>query len=217
FGGEIRRAYNNNIANKIGQFNYTSIQNFLNDQSSQAITQLGNGNDKIVQPSYDVFAQDSFKIKPNFTLNIGLRYAWNSTPSESRNRFTNFDLATGTLIPASQPFHTNNKNVQPRVGFAWDPFKNGKTSVRASYAILTQAPSTNIITGLSSNPPFALPLSASSGTNSITLENPGAGITGVSLGPFAINNKFNNMYAQDWNLTIERQITGTLGLTVAYV
>jgi len=217
FGGEIRRAYNNNIANNIGQFTYASIQNFLNDQSSQAITQLGNGNDKLVQPSYDVFAQDSFKIKSNFTLNIGLRYAWNSTPSESRNRFTNFDLPTGTLIPASQPYHTNNKNFQPRVGFAWDPFKNGKTSIRASYAILTQAPTTNIITGLSSNPPFALPLSASSGTNSITLENPGAGITGVSLGPFAINNKFNNMYAQDWNLTVERQITGTLGLTVAYV
>src|SRR5262249_22318256 len=51
FGGEIRRAYNNNIANNIGQFTYTSIQNFLNDQSSQAITQLGNGNDKMVAPS----------------------------------------------------------------------------------------------------------------------------------------------------------------------
>lgn len=217
FGGEIRRAYNNNIANNIGQFTFNTMANFLNDQSAQATTQLGNGNDKILQPSYDVFAQDSFKVKPNFTFNFGLRYAWNSSPSEARGKFTNFDPATGTLIPAGQPYHTNNKNFQPRVGFAWDPFKNGKTSVRASYAILTQAPTTNIVTGLSSNPPFALPLSASSGTSSITLENPAAGITGVSLGPPAINSRFNNMYAQDWNLTIERQITSTLGLTVAYV
>jgi len=217
FGGEIRRAYNNNIAENVGSFNFTTFANFLADKSNVFTDQLGSGNDKILQPSYDVFAQDSFKWKSNFTINIGLRYAWNSSPSEAANHFTNFDPTTGTLISSPQPYHTNNKNFQPRIGFAWDPFKDGKTSVRAAYAIMTQDPTTNIVTGLSSNPPFALPLSVSSATSSITLENPSAAITGVSLGPSAINSSYDDMYAQDWNLTVQRQITPSLGIEVAYV
>jgi hypothetical protein len=217
FGGEIRRAYNNNIAENVGSFTFTTMANFLADKANVFTDQLGAGNDKILQPSYDVFAQDSYKWKPNFTINIGLRYAWNSSPSESLGHFTNFDPTTGTLISSPQPYHTNNKNFQPRIGFAWDPFRDGKTSVRAAYAIMTQDPTTNIVTGLSSNPPFALPISAASASNSITLENPSAAVTGVSLGPSAINRNFNDMYAQDWNLTIQRQVTSTLGLELAYV
>src|SRR5207248_2248125 len=114
-----------------------------------------------------------------------------------------------------QPYQTNNKNFQPRFGFAWDPFKDGKTSVRAAYAILTQDPTTNIVVGLSGNPPFAIPISISSGV--ITVEDPGASLASTSLGPAAITSDFNDMYAQDWNLTIERQLTSTLGLSVAYV
>jgi Carboxypeptidase regulatory-like domain/TonB dependent receptor len=225
FGGEIRRAYNNNIAFNIGSLTFnqtgsgttlqTAMQNFLSGTAQVFTVQLGSGNDKILQPSYDAFAQDSFKWKPNFTINIGLRYAWNSSPSESAGHFTQFDPTTGTLVPAGQPYHTNNKNFQPRVGFAWDPFKNGKTSVRGAYAIMTQDPTTNIVTGLSSNPPFAIPISISSGA--IAVGNPGGSLGATSLGPSAINPNFNDMYAQDWNLTIDRQLTSSMGLSVAYV
>jgi hypothetical protein len=217
FGGEIRRAYNNNIAENVGSFTFPTMTNFLADEASAFTVLLGAGNDRILQPSYGVFAQDSFKWKPNFTINIGLRYEWDSTPSEARGRFTNFDLTAGTLIPAGQPFHTNNKNFEPRIGFAWDPFKDGKTSVRAAYAILSQDPTTNIVSPLSGNPPFAVPISVNSATNAITLENPSAAITGLSLGPSAIDPNFDNMYAQDWNLTVERQLAATMSLEVAYV
>jgi len=217
FGGEIRRAYSNNIAENIGSFTFNTMANFLKDQASAYTVQLGNGNNNILQPSYAGFAQDSFKLRPNFTLNIGLRYEWNSTPSERNARFTSFELANGTLVPASQPFQTNNMNWEPRVGFAWDPFKNGKTSVRAAYAILTQAPTINTVTGLSANPPFAIPINVASATSAITVENPSAAITGVSLGPTAIAPNFDNMYAQDWNLTIERQVSSTIEASVAYV
>ena len=217
FGGEIRRAYSNNLAENIGSFTFNTMANFLNDQASAFTTQVGSGNDRVLQPSYAIYAQDSYKWKPNFTFNIGLRYEWNSSPSEATNRFTNFDSTTGTLVSANQPYHTNNMNFEPRVGFAWDPFKNGKTSVRAGYAILTQDPTINVVTGLSGNPPFAVPISVSSATSAITLENPSAAITGVSLGPASINPNFDNMYAQDWNLSVERQLSSTTLLSVAYV
>ena len=217
FGGEMRRAYNNNIAENIGSFTYGTMANFLADQSNLFTDQLGSGNNKILQPAYDAFAQDSFKWKPNVTINIGLRYAWNSTPSDARDRFTNFDASNGTLVSAAQPYHTNNKNFQPRLGFAWDPFKNGKTSIRAAYALMAQDPTTNIVNGLSSNPLFAVPISLGSSMNGITLENPFPAGTGISLGPFAINPNFDNAYVQDRNLTIQRQLSSTLGVEVAYV
>ena len=215
FGGEIRRGYNNNVALNIGSFSYPNLNAFLNDSATNFTVLLGAGNNRVTIPSYGVFAQDSYKLKSNFTVNIGFRYEWNSTPSEASNRFTNFDLASGTLVPASQPYKTNNKNFEPRIGFAWDPFKDGRTSVRAGYAITTQAPNSNIITGLSSSPPFALPLSIA--TANIQLENPSGAVSTVSLGPALINPDFKNAYAQDWNLSIERQLTSSMGLTVAYV
>jgi len=217
FGGEIRRAYSNNIAENVGTFTFTTFANFLADHAATFAVGLGSGDDKVLQPAYAGFAQDSYKWKPNFTFNFGLRYEWNSSPSDSANRFTNFDPATGTLVPANQPYKTNNKNFEPRVGFAWDPFKNGKTSVRAAYAITTEDPTVNVVTGLSSNPPFSLPISVATKTNSITLENPAAAITGVSLGPSAVNPNFNDAYAQDWNVTVEHQLTNTLGISAAYV
>jgi carboxypeptidase family protein/TonB-dependent receptor-like protein len=217
FGGEIRRAYNNNIAENVGSFTFPTMADFLADEASNFTVLLGAGNDRIVQPSYGVFALDSFKWKPNFTFNFGLRYEWDSTPSDSLNRFTNFDLNTGSLFQTSHPFKTNNKLFEPRIGFAWDPFRDGKTSVRAAYAIMSQDPTTNIVSPLSGNPPFAFPISVSSATNAITLENPSSAIGGLSLGPSAIDSNFNNMYAQDWNLTVERQLTNSLGLEVSYV
>lgn len=215
FGGEIRRSYNNNISENIGSIVFPNLAAFLADSASSFSTQIGAGNDKIVAPEYSLYAQDSFKWTPNFTLNFGLRYEWDSTPFESQGRFTNFDLPTGSLVSAPQPYGTNNTNFQPRVGFAWDPFKDGKTSVRGAYAILTQAPTTNIVTGLSGNPPFAVPESITSGV--ITLEAPTAAIKGISLGPSSIVPNFKNSYAQDWNLGVERQLTPSLGLTVSYV
>ncbi len=229
FGGEIRRAYNNNISENIGEFVYTptivngvttasSMQNFLADRASTFQVEVGAGSDRAVEPSWALFAQDSFKWKPNFTINVGLRYEWNSTISEARGRFTNFNTSNGDLFLSPDPYQTNNLNFQPRLGFAWDPFGNGKTSVRAAYAILTQEPITGVVApSLTNNPPFALPIAVTSATSAITMENPSATITGVSLGPNATNPNFKNAYAQDWNLTVERQLSSTTGLQLAYV
>ena len=229
FGGEIRRAYNNNISENIGQFIYTptivngvttatSMQNFLADRASTFQVQVGAGNDRALEPSWALFAQDSFKWKPNFTLNLGLRYEWNSAVSEAQNRFTNFNQANGTLFETGSPYPSSKLNFEPRIGFAWDPFKDGKTSVRADFAIMTQDPVTGVASPtLTNNPPFALPISVTSASSSIKLENPSASIAGVSLGPTPINPNFKNAYAEDWNLAIERQLTSTTGLEIAYV
>ncbi len=219
-GGEIRRFYNNNIAENMGEFVYTSMANFINDRSALFTTLVGNGNNKILEPAWGVFIQDNYRVMPNLTLDLGLRYDWNSTPSEANNRLSVFDPTSDSLIQIGtpgygQPFQTNNKNFQPRVGFAWDPWGDGKTSVRGGYAILTQQPVTNIVSGLTGNPPFATPLAASSPTSAITLENPPANPRTVS--PSTVDPNYHDAYAQDWNLSVERELTSTMAIEVAYV
>jgi len=220
FGGEIRRFYNNNLFENIGSFGFASITNFLNDQAQSFTTLSGNANDKILEAAWGLFAQDSYKIRPNLTLSVGLRFDWNSTPTEAAKRFSVFDPATDAMVQVGTPgfsqiYQTNNKNFQPRIGIAWDPWGNGRTSVRAGYAIMTQQPVTNIASALTQNPPFAIPLAASSATSSITMEAPPANPRTVA--PFTINPNLKNAYAQDWNLTIQHSVTNTLGLQVSYV
>lgn len=219
FGGEIRRVYNNNFALDTTIFRFSSVANFLSDTVS-SFTFLGTTADRILSPAYDGFAEDSFKVKPNLTLQLGLRYSWYSTPSETANRFTVFDTATSSLVQVGtngigQAFHTNNKNFQPRLGVVWDPFKNQKTIVRAGYAILTDEPVTGIVTGLNSNPPFSSPLTSTAAGLSLINAATVAGPSG--LAPTTIDPNFDNPYVQSYNLNIEEQLTPSTGLTVGYI
>ncbi|HEU0252573.1 MAG TPA: hypothetical protein VFR12_06030, partial [Pyrinomonadaceae bacterium] len=113
-------------------------------------------------------------------------------------------------------YEENNNNFQPRVGIAWDPFKDGKTSVRAAYAILTDQPVTNVVTPLTSNPPLARPLTLTTTLPVIPLNNaePLAGLAG--LAPNTVDHGFNNAYVQSWNLNIQRELGRDIGVTVGY-
>jgi len=94
-------------------------------------------------------------LKPSLTLELGLRYSWNMTPSEAKNRFVVFDPTTSSLVQEGNGFNNvygqNNKNFQPRVGFAWDVFRTGKTVLRGGYGYLVDQPITGFVNGLPSN------------------------------------------------------------------
>jgi hypothetical protein len=140
----------------------------------------------------------------------------NTTPSERYGRFVNFDPATGSLVRVGSGYDTNKNNIQPRLGFVWDPFKDGKTSVRGAYAILYDQPVTSSITGLAANPPLAFPEIASSGSSAISFHNFQQLAGAVGLAPNAINQAFQNPYVQSWNLNIQREITPSLSIMGGY-
>src|SRR5262249_31948145 len=151
------------------------------------------------------------KVRSNLTLELGLRYAWNMTPSEAKDRFVNFVPGAGTgsmLVAATEPYGQNNKNFQPRVGFAWNILNN--TVLRGGYAYQVHQPITGIVNGLSSNPPFALPISVGATTPISAL---GAQFNGTpgSIAPLMVNPNFKNANVQSWNLNLEQQFSRSFG------
>lgn len=218
FGGEVRRFYNNNFSLDPGRFIFTNVGSFISDRASQFTLAQGSGASRILQGAWGLFAMDSVKLRPNLTIELGLRYDWNGSPSEALNRFVTFDTKTAQLVQVAQPYATNNKNVEPRVGFAWDPFSNSKTMVRAGFAIQVDQPVTGAVTGETANPPFGLPISvvASAGAPPIQFIN-AASLQAASLSPVITDPNFKNPYVQSWNMNLERAVSSSIGVTVGYI
>jgi hypothetical protein len=218
FGGEWRRFYNNNFTLDTGTFTFANVNTFLSGQNATLFNiTLGDRSSAIAQGALGLYVQDNYKLRPNLTLELGFRYDWNMSPTERFNRFVIFDPATRSLFQIGtngfdDVYAQNNKNFEPRVGIAWDPFKDGKTSVRAAYSILTDQPVTNVVTPLTSNPPLATPINVTTGN--ISFQNPGSAAAG--LAPNNVDPDYHNAYVQSWNLNVQREITSGLALTVGY-
>jgi outer membrane receptor protein involved in Fe transport len=217
FGGEARRFYNNNFTLDTGSFTFPSVASFLNGTANSFSLTIGDRSSAITQDSYGAYVMDNFKVRSNLTLELGLRYDWNKTPTERYDRFVVFDRATRTLVRVGSGiddvYQQNNKNFQPRLGIAWDPFNDGKTSVRAAYAILADEPVTNVVTPLTSNPPLADPRTFS---GAITFQNAGTVAAAAGLAPNNVDADFHNPYVQSWNLNIQREVARDLAVTIGY-
>ena len=209
-GGEYRQFFNNNFRHTTGSFNFPSITAFLAGTANSFSITRGSQTTSIAQGALGFFAQDNYKLHSRLTLELGLRYEWNMTPSERYDRFVIFDPETNSLLRVGTHFdkvyHENNNNFQPRVGFAWLPFTSDQTVVRGAYGIYVDQPMTSIVTGLGGNPPLATPLTFT-GTirlgNAITLAGP------AGLAPVSIDDNYDNAYVQSWNLNVQREFFKT--------
>ncbi|HZU32616.1 MAG TPA: TonB-dependent receptor, partial [Candidatus Angelobacter sp.] len=218
FGTEFRDFKNSNFNGDPGQLVFNSVTDFINGQVDSSARTIGNVANRINENALDFYAMDSFKFKPYLTLELGLRYAWNMTPSEGEDRFVNFvpgGAFGSTLVPTTAPYAQQNKNFQPRVGFAWDVFHNGKTVLRSGYAYQVDQPITGVVTGLTSNPPFALPISIAAPQTFAALPALFNG-TPSSVAPTFVNPNFKNADVQSWNLNIQQQLTRSSSVMIGY-
>ncbi len=223
FGGELRRFYNNNTNRDTGTFTFASTATFLAGNANGFNATLGDVSSAITQGALGLFVQDNYKLRPNLTLELGLRYDWLMSPTERYNRFVDYVIQTNSLVQVNNGiapvYKTNWKNFQPRVGFAWDPFKNGKTSVRAGYAILTDQAVTNLVTGNASNPPFATTVALPSTVPTVQLFNatdPGHAAPGSTVSPSSVDPGFDTAYVQSWNVNVQREVMSGLAVSAGY-
>ncbi|HEY2120692.1 MAG TPA: TonB-dependent receptor [Candidatus Acidoferrum sp.] len=185
------------------------------------------------QREWGAFFQDTYKVRSNLTLTYGLRYEYFGVPFEVNNNlsalfadasgqapFTFTIVGPGTGHTLYQNQYTN---FEPRVGFAWDPFKRGRTSVRGGYGIFHDRIFGNLVGNARGNPPFQQNYSAqlvgplptvptpTTLPTSLTLDN-GANFFATLFDP-----NLKTPYSQNWNFGIQHQITDTLSLEVDYV
>lgn len=131
----------NNLIGRIGSF----AQGFVVDPNNPgAFAPAGTRwNWYAYYPEYDFYVQDSWRLFPNFVLDLGLRYELKPGPSSKdlpilvpNQLFTAGATPTNTLRwEEGNLFSNDYNNFGPSVGFAWDPFSNGKTSIRANYRL----------------------------------------------------------------------------------
>jgi len=95
------------------------------------------GKSTITNQDYGLFVQDKWQMKPNLTLSYGLRWEAQIFPKPviSPNRTAYAGLLTNPNFPSDGTLHSPKAEFQPRVGFAWDVSKRGKSVLRASYGI----------------------------------------------------------------------------------
>jgi trimeric autotransporter adhesin len=252
WGGDFRRIQVNpeTSSNPRGSFTFTGFNtaqivggqpvtgtgndfaDFLLGLPQQTAIQTGANTYHFRGNSWDLFGQDDWRVRGNFSLNLGLRYEYVSPMSETNNQLVNLDIAPGFVAvapvqpgqsgPYTGPFpktlvNPDRNNFAPRVGLAWKPLKN--TVVRAGYGIdyNTQAYHT-IAQQLAYQPPFSitetnieaptLPLSLAAGFPAPQ----GSTITNN----FAVNRDYRLGYAQIWNLDVQQELSTTLLLNVDY-
>jgi len=236
FGTEFRDFRNDNFNNDPGQLVFNCSLNlaaatttcpgatpaarntFAQGIVSTAARTLGNVANRINQNALDFFGQDSLKFTSYLTVELGLRFAWNATPTEAQDRFNVLNLAPGagsTIVGVSEPYGQNH-HFQPRLGFAWDLFHNGNIILRGGYAYQVDQPITGIVTGLTSNPLLALPISVGAKTAFGSL---GANFdpkNAANISPLVVNPDFQNADVQSWNLNIQQQVGRNTGLMIGY-
>jgi hypothetical protein len=221
FGGEFRDFRYNPFNNDPGQLTFTSLAHFMNGIADTATRTVGVAADRANVNAIDFYAMDSYKWKPYFTWELGVRYALNRTPTDADGRMVNFvpGGALGSmLVAAPTPFAQNSKNFQPRIGFAWDVFHNGKTLLRAGYALQVDEPVGNLVSGLWGNPPTALPISINNGAAGTAFTALPALFNGTpaSISPTMVDPKYKDAQINSYNLNIQHQLARKTSMMVGY-
>jgi len=209
-----------------GMINFSSLQSFLLGKYRNYTT-YAPGYDGLKDELFATvgsYIQDEFRVFPRLILNLGLRYEFATTPNEKNGNQSYFanppysDAVTlGPLV--GDPTY---KTYGPRVGFAWDVFGKGKTSLKGGGAILYDLANQGTIYGLAGTglPPYALSyvVSPTTANPTLVLPLPIPANTGSlqGLAPMAIQHNYKTPHIFDVNISVEQQLPGRTVLSVAY-
>jgi hypothetical protein len=251
FGGDFRRQEFNYLAqsNPRGTFTFTSpgatsgpggtggdpFADFLIGVPDGSSIAFGNADKYFRQSVYDAYATDDWRIRPELTINAGIRWEYGAPMTELFNRLANLDVASGFTqvapVLATNPIGTvtgsryptslirpDHLGIEPRVGLSWRPIPGSTLVVRAGYGVYDD---TSVYQSTASQMAQQAPLPL---YKSFTVQNSTAcpltlanGFNCASAATFGVDSNFRVGYAQTWQLAVQRDLPGALQMTVTYL
>jgi hypothetical protein len=223
FGPQIRINRNNEWLRTQQIYDYGSISDLVNNnvfvlQKIGYAGFVGNRNS-----NWDFYIQDDWKVNNRLTLNLGLRYDYNTVWAAGPNQGQNFDLATQAFLPSNQaPYSAPKGDWAPRVGFAWDPTGKGKTVIHGygglfyspmhfNFATTTNVPAlasynVNVFQAIFANPPF-----------SINYPSPNPPLIAGTQNVNAFSRHPKDPVGTNWLFGIQQEVARNTILTINYV
>ncbi|HEX4006393.1 MAG TPA: carboxypeptidase-like regulatory domain-containing protein [Acidobacteriaceae bacterium] len=196
----------------------------------------GNADKYFRENVYAEYVTDDWRIRPEFTLNAGLRWEYGAPITELLGRLVNLDVASqfsavapvlgtdpvGSLTGQHFPpalMRPDRSGIEPRIGAAWRPIGGSSLVIRAGYGIYDNtAVYPGIVTQMAQQAPLsrslsvensaACPLTLASGFNTCPTTTPDT---------FAADPNFRIGYAQNWQLSVQRDLPGSLQINVTYL
>lgn len=221
FGGNIIR---NQVNKELGFQMIATFQTFAQAQQNQAFqdSTLGFPRFGLRNTYYDMFFQDDYQLRPRLTLNLGLRYQYDTTFQEAHGKITNFDFSTDALTPiGDNGLDFQKLNFAPRIGIAYSMNSAGTTVLRAGFGIFyTDQNAGNDGQGLPSNVPgngFTASVSYKQVPGLVGLPFPDLSSFGVPSTSFsAIQRNLATPYSEKWSLNIQQALGQSAMLQVGY-
>jgi carboxypeptidase family protein len=237
-GGDFRRQQFNYLSQQDprGTFTFTGaatgadFADFLLGVPDTSSIAFGNADKYFRQSAYDAYAADDWRILPELTVNAGVRWEYGAPMTERYDRLVNLDIAPGFLaatpVLASKPapypnslIRPDKKGFEPRVGIAWRPLSGSSLVIRAGYGVYyNTSVYQSIDTQLAQQPPLSKTLNVqNSAANPFTLAN------GFNVSPsnipntFAIDPNFRVGYAQNWQISVQRDLPASLQMVATYL
>lgn len=243
-GGDYRRQQFNYLSqqNPRGGFTFTGAAagsdfgGFLLGIPDTSAIAFGNADKYFRDSLYDAYISDDWRVSPEFTFNVGMRWEYGSPITELYGRLVNLDVLPGfsavAPVVASDPagpltgqqypsslIRPNKNAFEPRVAIAWRPLSGSSMVVRAGYGVYYDTSVYQTIAAqMAQQPPLSKTLNvANSATNPLTLANGFNASPDKTQNTFAIDPSFRVGYAQEWQLSVQRDLPGSLQMTGTYL
>lgn len=216
--------------------NGSDFADFLLGFPDTSALAYGNADKYLRQTVYDAYVNDDWRLRPELTINAGLRWEYGAPITELQGRLVNLDITpnfaeaapvlgsspkgplTNEVYPSSlvRPDHLG---LEPRVGISWRPIPASTLVVRAGYGIYDD---TSIYLGAAESMSQQTPLSNSlnvqrSATCPLTLADGFLSCAGTTTENFAVDPNLKVGYAQTWQLSAQRDLPGALVMTATYL